>query len=638
MKYLIPLNEKFSEFNLSPRKGSEQSPLNREEILAIIDVAQEEDDWLEVERLLGVLKGVDESLVLGWNGYELLLENVQEAKGILQKLANDELRKAAASAQREEGDEPGEEATARRQEAEERLKERVNAKYFGPDSDFEKIKQMLNFQGPVAAFVRFRYNQRASFDVLESLHRLMTTTLKDYVNQLPMTVDEYSKMPYNPEGVGQGWEQLGDALNELLELQGGNWLISKLPKDALRTLIARGLISGVPVNLREEFKKAPREFQIEIQKEAAKLNAFNKPLLIKAFLHKLPTNKSIQDVLDALKTAVKNAGDTDRTKLLEIAMSNFPSVVVLHDSGDHMVFSFRNDSQLPTLCAKAQKWCIQPSWYNKGYADQFWSYATGTLQIGIIDFSVDNNYHTVGVTINPNGSVKALCNQPDHCTSGGNYRSVLQGFECGSDGRHSYPKELIQSIEENFDQELSIKKQTDTIYKKIKGYSTGEREYEEALTKTFIGLVRDMQSFMTQSTGSTDDIKANSDDNIVKRVIAAEVKNLKASPALKKVQQEYINKYSRPQGSYSAEHKPSVLPSAPDVNIFATILEDSPFLTISALDQMIQFHKASREVIEKHIKNLEGQETSLAKRIRVLFTGLGEAILALETLKEKLKK
>lgn len=630
MKYLVKLNEDFNEIDSSLHLQKNAPKINRAELLALIDSAKEEGNWSQVKELLDLLKGTNESLILGWKGYALLLENVQDAKAILQKMVDAELRSALAKSKREDEVE-GEDQTALNKEREEKLKERIQKKYLGPESDFEKIKKMLNFQGPISAFVRFRYQQGAPLEALENLQRLLVD-LRDYVGQLPMTVDEYSKLAYSPETVAPGYEMLGDDLNNLLELRGGNWLISKLPKDARRKLIAAGLATGSPVNLRDEFKNSPRETQIELQKEASKLNALNKPHLLRLVLGQVPAKGSIADVLDLVKKTIKNAEDVGRDKILETAMNAYPSVAILYAEGDHFVFSFRNDAQLPFLCAKATGWCIQPSWYNKGYADRFWTYASGSLQLGIIDFTVDpsNPYHTVGATINPDRSVRSLCNQPNHCTSGGDYRNVFKNFNCGGDGAHSYPQEMIDAINENFDREVQLKTQSDDIYKKIKSYSEGERSYEETLAKTLIGMIRDVSSLTKKADLTSDNLKSNSEENVANQIVATEIKNLRNSPVMKKVQDDYVQKYS--EGI-------SILPSPADVKIFEIVLENSPKLTESLINNMIQ---KSKNVITALTTNLQkigsGVETPLVKKIKVLLAGIDEAIIALEALKEKLKK
>jgi hypothetical protein len=465
-------------------------------------------------------------------------------------------------------------------------------------------------------------------DILTNLQRILVD-LRDYVGQLPMTIDEYSKLDYSPEAHTPGYEALGDDLNKLLELRGGNWLISKLPKDAMRKLKEAGRWDGPIMNHREDFKKAPREKQIELQKAASDLNALNKPALLRLVLGQIPGKPSLEAILELVKNTIKNS-DTDRGKLIEIAMDAYPSVAVLYAEGDHLVFSFRNDSQLPFLCAKASGWCIQPSWYNKGYADQFWSYAKGSLQLGIIDFTVDssNPYHTVGVTISPNRAVKSLCNQPNHCTSGSDYRTLLSGFNSG-DGSHSYPKELIDEIDLNFDREVSLKSQSDSIYQKIKEYSKGEREYEQALTKTLVGMVNDLATLSKSKNVTDDDLKASSEKNIANQIVAAELKNLRGSSTMAQVQKDFAQKY----GSGS-----QVLPSPADLKIFEIILEDSPLLTDSLLTRMIQTHSAVTQKMGSMLPSFTNVDTPTSRLIRMLHSSVKNVIIALEALREKIKK
>ena len=633
MKYLVRLDEVFEEKYSRSQAKLNKPKINRAELLAQIEAAEAEDDWAQVAELLELLKGINESIMLDWQGHTLLLENVQEGKALVQKMANAEFTQEKARLRREgdTGDDalPGDEvADERLKEKEESLKKRIDQKYLGPNSDFEKIKQLLNFSGPIAAFTRFRYLQGATMDILTNLQRTLVD-LRDYIGQLPMTIDEYSKLDYSPEAHMPGYEALGDELNKLLELRGGNWLISKLPKDAMRKLKESGRWAGPIMNHREDFKKAPREKQIELQKAASDLNALNKPALLRLVLGQIPGKPSLDAILDVVNNTIKNA-ETDRGKLIELAMDAYPSVAVLYAEGDHFVFSFRNDSQIPFLCAKVTSWCIQPSWYNKGYADQFWNYATGSLQLGIIDFTVDssNPYHTVGVTISPNKSVKSLCNQPNHCTNGSDYRTMFARFDCG-EGSHSYPKEMIDEIDSNFDRELSLKLQSDSIYKTIKEYSKGEREYEQAITKTLVGMVNDLSTLTSRENVTEDDLKASSEKNIVNQIVATEIKNMRGSSAMTKVQKDFVQKYGG--GSH-------VFPSPADIKIFEIVLEDSPLLTDSLIDRMIQTHTAVSQKMGSMLSTLSNTETATSKKIKMYHTSLKDVVIALESLREKIKK
>ena len=430
MKYLRKLDESFDTKQHHSKSSSKKYTINRSELLAQIDAAMEIDDWEMVEHLMELLDETNESYLLDWKGHNLLLESMQEAKAIVQGFADREFEIAKKRLEDGEPEEISQETPDLEKDSEpenfepgedkvsgnklDRLKKKIHEKYFGQTSDFEKIKRLLNFSGPVAAFTRFRYYQGADLETLTGLQRTLVN-LRDNLKDLPMTLDQYSKLSTSTEDSTPGYEKLGDDLNQLLELRGGNWLIRALPREAMKELIAQGLWNGPIVNHREDFKKAPKEFQLELQREASKLNALNKPSLLKLVTKKISGKASLEAILDLVKNTIRNA-DTDRGKLLEKALSLYPSVNVLYSEGDYLVFSFRNDANLPFLCGKAINWCIQPGWYNKGYADRFWQYASGTVQLGILDFTVDpsNDYHTVGVTINPDGSINPVLDEEDN--------------------------------------------------------------------------------------------------------------------------------------------------------------------------------------------------------------------------------
>lgn len=631
MRYILRINEVVDTLPemevVAGNTESNYAGLNRAEVLALIDSAIENDNFREAKELLAQLHGVQENGLFNYLQYTAINESVQDGKVIVQKLADEETSQLTTRLNRETIDPLLDEEKAERLAE---IKERVAAKYFGPKSDFEKIKRLLH-KNPmwVGAFTRFKFEQSATVTGdparpgdLDNLQKAMID-LRDSIDDSLGLLDQYSKMQPEEGVVEPGFEKLGDYLNKLFELRRGKWIIKALVSKAATRI-------GQEVNLREEYKKADPDIQLALLKAAAELSDLNKPALIKLVTGQISGKPSIAAILELIQNTIKNAG-TDRGTLIETAMAAYPSVVILYAEGDHFVFSFRNDSQLPFLCGKASGWCIQPSWYNKGMADRFWNYASGSLQLGIIDFTVDssNPYHTLGVTITPDKRVSNMCNQPNHCTSGSSFLTLFKGFDCG-DGQHSYPQELIDVVAENFDREVQLKTKTDNIYKEIKKYSEGERSYEEALSKTLIGLVRDMQKLTSTANLTSDSLKSNSEDNIANQVIATEIKNLRGSKSMEKVQGDFVYKYT--QGLQP-------LPSAADVKIFEIILEGSPRLTTDMLNRIIQNNQHAIGILDAGIKKIGASvDTSLSRKIKMLHTSVGEAMIALEVIKEKLKK
>jgi hypothetical protein len=393
--------------------------------------------------------------------------------------------------------------------------------------------------------------------------------LRSTLSDLPKTPEEYAKMKMKA-GEAPGYEHLGDELNRLLKFSRGRWIVKALPKVACSTPghIAAGL---GPVNLRDLYTEAPKEKQDRLLELGAEINDLDKPNLIKAIRLELSGKPTIDAIIDDL--AVKlNAANTDRGELYENAMSSYPGVAVLYDGPNHMVFSFRSDATLPILCGKAKGWCIQPAWYNPGYAGKFWSYADGSLQLGILDFTVDptNNFHTVGWTIYPNGNINTVCNQPNRCSGGGSYKEMMKGWSASGES-HSYPQELIDAVSLVFDEEVKFKSATDAIYKKIYGFASDERDRAEAMKKTILGLVRNADELIKSTNARFGDIA--SQENINKQVIASELKNLRDGAIIREVQVEYIDK---------AKTKGLVSPA--DAKIFEIVMEESSLLT----DQLLK--------------------------------------------------
>lgn len=570
---------------------TDYSALSPDELMVLIDQAAEEGDFKEVEKLNSYLKKElspeEAASLLTMESFVQLNESVAEAKVILKKFADEAVRKATPEINRNVNELPTDEREAAFNRA---VKEIEDSFYRNPDYlEIQKIfSSSPKYIGP---FVAFRFEQEAPMEELTQIASLMVQ-LRSTLSDLPKTPEEYARMKTKASET-PGYEHLGDELNRLLKFSRGRWVVKALPKVACSTPghIAAGL---GPVNLRELYAAAPKEKQDRLLELGAEINDLDKPNLIKAIRLELSGKPTIDAIIDDL--AVKlNSANTDRGELYEKAMSAYPGVAVLYDGPNHMVFSFRSDATLPILCGKAKGWCIQPAWYNTGYAGKFWSYADGSLQLGILDFTVDptHNFHTVGWTIYPNGNINTVCNQPNRCASGGTYQEMMKGWSASGE-RHSYPQEVIDAISLVFDEEVKFKSATDAIYKKIYGFASDERDRAEAMKKTILGLVRNADDLVKSTNARFGDIAAQ--ENINKQVIASELKNLRDGAIIREVQVEYIDK---------AKTKGLVSPA--DAKIFEIVMEESPLFT----EQLLKNIKERNNLFITKISTMLPQAKSL---------------------------
>jgi len=574
MKYLRPLLETMvpedPADSLNLKGETDYSALSADELMVLIDQAAADGDFREVERLNAVLRkelrGRPE--ILDVEGYVEMHESVAEGRAVLKGIVDAEVRKAMPGILRRLEGLPAEEREAAEQEA---IKGIEDSYYRG--EDFTAI-QRLHSSRPkyIGPFTVFRFVQGASMEELEQISNLMTQ-FRSNLEDLEKQPEEYAKEKVR-EGGTPPYEKLADDLNSLLKLSRGRWIVKALPKVACSTPahVAAGL---GPVNLRELYAAAPKEKKNRLLELGAEINDLDKPNLIAAIRIELSGKPTIDSIIDDLALKVASA-NTDRGELYEKAMGAYPSVSVLYNGPNHMVFSFRSDAMLPALCGKARGWCIQPAWYNPGYAGRFWSYASGCLQLGILDFTVDsaNNFHTVGWTIQPDGRVSSVCNQPNRCNSGSDYSQMMSGWSASGEN-HSYPKEVIEAVSLVFDEEVKFKTSTDNIYKKIYQFSENERDRLEAMKKTILGLVRNVDDLVKSSDSSFGDV--NSRENINRQVIAAELKNLRNSEVAIEVQQEYVN---------GAKNKGIISPA--DVKIFEIVMEGSKLMTPQLITNIME--------------------------------------------------
>jgi hypothetical protein len=150
---------------------------------------------------------------------------------------------------------------------------------------------------------------------------------------------------------------------------------------------------------------------------------------------------------------------------------------------------------------------------------------------------------------------------------------MMVGWSAGGEN-HAYPQEVVDAISLVFDEEVKFKTSTDEIYKKIYNFSEDERDRSEAMKKTILGLVRNVDDLVKSNSSSFGDI--NSRENINKQVIAAELKNLRNSEIALEVQQEYVS---------NAKNRGLISPA--DVKIFEIVMEGSKLMTPQLIKNII---------------------------------------------------
>jgi hypothetical protein len=609
-----------------PNKINESnfSGLNHDERVALLAAAEADENWDLVKEITQELEsnnGFKLNHIIENRSWISLEESVAQAKPILLDLARKEISAREKEFEMDSKGLTGEELEAARIKFESGIQSS-----FLNHPDYLEIRDNLAKKNPtwVGPFVKFRFLQGADIETLRQLAKLLVD-FKDNLDQLPKSLEDYSNI--SPKSKIPGWEQLGDEFSRLAEFRKGNWIVKALPTKAVSSSahVAAGF---TPVNLREEYKNASPEKQRELILAAAALSNLNKPTLIKAVTQNLSGRPSLDDVITFINRQVENASN-DMGKMLEVAWAAWPAVAVLYEGEKHIVVSFRNDAKLPELCAGASGWCIQPAWYNPGWADRFWSYATGSLQLGILDFSVnsDSPFRTVGVTIAADGKVSDLCDQSNRCLSRlTKFDSVLAGFKTDS-GMHGYPKELIDAIVLNFNQEVKLKTSTDNLYKKIKSYSEGTKDRSQALSKTLIGMIRNLGELTSDSSLSSTDFSSTGSESMSKQIVAHEIEKLKDSPEMEKVRDEYISKAKLGLGSPA------------DVKLFEIVMDGSPKLSETLINAIITRNIAVNQVLTKNLAAAPASQKATPgfKRIELLKTGLDDSVIQLRALLQKIK-
>jgi hypothetical protein len=542
-------------------------------LIAELRLAEAAADWSELSRLVESTRSDDFGLV-GWRESPGLFESHAEGKALVQQ----RIEKLAADVKE---DDPIE------------TKKKLEDKLLGPGSDFEWIVRELGQRAKyIPAFVRFRLDHRLSRQQLTDLN-LKLINYRDQLKDLSMSIDDYSKLPPGPDDRGQTpIERLNDEFTGVDEMRAGGWIVRALPKLA-RTHDQH--TTDRNVNLQARYKESDPETKKRLLTAAARLKSLNRPGLIMMLRLSLSKFSTIEEVIREInKTA--QLSDTAIGDALELATSRYPSVAVLAHDDQRVVISFRSDRQLPYLCSGAKTFCIQPKWYNPVGGGSFWTYASGSVQLGILDFSrtMDDAFRTVGVTISPDGTVRSLCDQPNRCISGGDYRQVLLNFTT-SNGSHGYPKELIDQVAQNFDTEMRIKKSIDPIYKdlsRVSGAAMDEKSVYRAIIKRIIDTSGDFASLLKKNIG---EILDQEQIDLANLILASELADLDKHPELIS---EFIGMYDPQTSGDTAK----ILIGKSQIDVFKKVFGNSSALTSGFIKRMVEHHKKVFDIVKKNVE------------------------------------
>lgn len=599
---------------------SDYSALSREEIVALMQVSADEGDWEEVQALQFWLNKetlVPESKIWNPDEWFALNESIRQGREILGEIIRTEQRRQRESIESAVADLPEDETAAAR----ERLLGEIERVYL--EGDFLLIQDWFKSQPKwVGAFVAFRFKQGASMEQLDNIRDLMQK-MRSSLGELEEP-DHWIGIKPTGEDVRPGYERLGDALTDLMNLARGRWVPKALPRMSCTTPphVEAGL---GPVELREMWNKTSDEKKREVLELGAAINDLDKPNLIIAIRRRMTGIPSIDALIKMLRHQLTLV-NTDRGKIMEEAVKGYPQVAVIYDGPDHAVFSFRSETMLPTLCAKARKWCIQPTWYGVGLRGRFWQYATGTLQLGVIDFTQEpsSDYHTVGWTIMPSGKINTAHDQQDtSLMAGGNdWKEAMRRFQTSSNPPHGYPDELIQEVNLYFDEELKIKTKTDDIYKEITSYSSGENDREQAMLKMIEGTVRNVNDLIKMADSAGD---INSSENVAKQIIMSTIASFAQTDSTREAIKNYIDKIKK----YG-------LPSPADAKIFEILLTNSSLMTESLIRYVIERNNAFVKKIQDMLK-MASKDFKNRDDWNLRIKGLGDSTSYLETIIQKIR-
>lgn len=303
--------------------------------------------------------------------------------------------------------------------------------------DYLKILELLKSnQGYVYAFVRFRFEHKATMAQLEEIYRKIKEN-PGAIAQLPMTIEEYSKQS-RVNGVNPA-EALIDEFVRIETRKKHRWIIDKvngelrrsikaLPKESIdRLLVAARLIDEADAEAGDYTD--PKTGKISNNKITLliKTNAFTDGAKYLAWVEEYANGVSNSDIKSKI----------NEIKLLE------PEAGVLYSNGGYLAISVRTEKAQKALCSSAA-WCI-----NRGSWGSYGGKANA-IQVNIFNFNLPttNVLYITGTTIT-SGKVTASHDKED--------ANLHNDSDPSNHLSRFYPKELVAAVVSKIDRETRLK-------------------------------------------------------------------------------------------------------------------------------------------------------------------------------------
>jgi hypothetical protein len=319
------------------------------------------------------------------------------------------------------------------------------------DPDYLKIIKLANqWPGYMLSFVKFHFEQgipilnpgpREENSIMD-LNDLIEVikNKKHVIQQLPKTIDQYANA--GKVGNANGFEQLTDAIGKIERFKEAKWFIDALPKP-----------------LRDQYRSLNSEKQNGLITSAILLSKSGKNSIDRLFKKiKAMTNWPIEDFIEYTANYIKGLENSNMSSKIKELEDLSPEAGILYSDGQYLVMSMRTEEAQKKLCSIAN-WCI-----NRG---SFHRYADKGIQINIFNFETDvtDPLFLTGTTIAFDKTVT-----DSHDINDDNIKRtsnpVIHFQNLG------YPKDLIDSIMNNFNTECDIKTAISELWEKTKGLNT----------------------------------------------------------------------------------------------------------------------------------------------------------------------
>lgn len=364
------------------------------------------------------------------------------------------------------------------------------------DRKFLEVKNLTaKNTGYTPMFTKFAFDQEAPIEDLRNILSELEKYKQNLKNDLPMPVSDYEKVVPDEDDRRPGWERLEDDLRNI-ELKRKlkkfynefnpklKKLFSKATSDQIEEL-ARASANLESIKKKKDIYNPNTK---EVENVTAwrafcfGLGAYTDTSTYPKFADpKYAIDKMIKDLDNHMKMWMVDSdskNDSESRVVKEIKKLG-RQVGIFYAKNGYIAVSVRSPKASQTFCDTIVKttMCIRDE-------TRFWSYSGGKVQFMFVNENLpdSNKYHLIGATVDRNQNVTDIYDRHNQSFTmpNGKRPRTLEELLRGMD----YPEPMINSVLNNFKEEVDIKLTLENFFKKQ------ESQSNDTIFKNLVGSAK----------------------------------------------------------------------------------------------------------------------------------------------------